>query len=144
MEVRSSQRLAGTRCLIVEDFAAIAVREAAILERAGASCAIANTLAEARAAAAREHFHVMLVDLRLHNDDGRELIREVITRGDRTGIVALSGWLDREGAPDLWRLGVVPVHKQEAKDLVALVEFSDGACCPAPPPPAPRIASIKS
>jgi DNA-binding NarL/FixJ family response regulator len=117
-------RLAGKRCLVVEDIRVIAEREATILERAGARCVIAGTLAEARAATEREPFHVMFVDLRLGHEDGRDLIHEILARGDDGGIVALSAWLDRESAPELWRLGVIAAHKQEAKDLVALAEWA--------------------
>ena len=65
-----------TRILIVDDEAAIRRAVRRFLEHHGFEVAAAETLAEARAAAASDRFDLQLVDLRLPDGEGIELLPE--------------------------------------------------------------------
>lgn len=117
----SARPLLGVRCLLIEDFGELAVRQAAVLERAGASVTIALTLAAALSAIAEALFDLAVVDLRLPDGDGAELVRELVRRKLRTGLLVLSGYLDPRESKDLYESGAICVHKDESPlPLVAL------------------------
>jgi DNA-binding response OmpR family regulator len=65
------------RVLFVEDETSISGPFSSALEREGFDPEVCGTLAEARAAAARGPFDLVLLDLMLPDGDGRELAREL-------------------------------------------------------------------
>jgi len=115
--------LLGKRCLIVEDRAEVARAEAKILGLAGAFCFVARTLAEARLAVSRAQWAVALVDLALPDGSGGDLVREIASREESTGLLVYSGFLDDDESIEFYQLGALPFHKEDldAKDLVVVV-----------------------
>jgi two-component system response regulator RegX3 len=71
-----------SRVLLVEDETSISEPLASHLAREGYDAEVAGTLAEARAALARDEPDVILLDVMLPDGDGRDLCREVRTRSD--------------------------------------------------------------
>ena len=80
----------GWRILLVEDHEDTAEAMADLLGARGHRVTVARTLAEARAAADRESFDLLVSDLGLPDGSGHELMRELGARGLRG--IALSGY----------------------------------------------------
>ena len=81
-----------TTLLLVDDeetFRRLTVRE---LERSGYSVTPAGTLAEARAALEGQQFHLALVDIRLPDGNGLDLLREIHERAPLTEVIMLTAY----------------------------------------------------
>ena len=81
-----------TTLLLVDDeetFRRLTGRE---LARAGYAVEVAATLAEARDRLAKQHFHVVVLDLRLPDGNGLELLAELRETAPSTEVVMLTGY----------------------------------------------------
>jgi putative two-component system response regulator len=100
-----SARTAG-RVLIVDDEPAVA----SVIERAlrplGHRCAVAHTVAEARAALAAERFDLVLCDIRMDGESGLDLLAEVSRQLLDTAVVMVTGVDDPAVARQAALLGV--------------------------------------
>ena len=91
------------RVLIIEDTADVAEAIATGLERAGFACDPAPGLGAARDCLAVQGYDAVILDIGLPDGDGRNLLRELRRRGDRTPVLVLTAELDitaRVGALD--------------------------------------------
>jgi DNA-binding NtrC family response regulator len=79
------------KLLIVDDHAAARLAMCALLEDAGHEAREAGSLREARAMLDAEPFDVVVVDLRLGDGHGSELVPEVRARSPATRVAILSG-----------------------------------------------------
>jgi DNA-binding NtrC family response regulator len=80
------------RLLIVDDEEAFRRLTARELERSGYSIHTAGSLADARAALARGAFHVVLLDVRLPDGSGLDLLPEIRESLPGTDVVLLTGY----------------------------------------------------
>jgi two-component system, repressor protein LuxO len=78
------------RLLLVEDTASLSLTYRAVLSRAGHEVGCAFTLAEARQAAHRERFPVVLLDLQLPDGDGLELLAELRVSAPETRVIVVT------------------------------------------------------
>lgn len=78
------------RLLIVEDTADVAGAIASTLERAGFACDTAGGVEDARACLAVQAYAVVILDINLPDGDGRDLLRELRRRADRTPVLMLT------------------------------------------------------
>ncbi|MCP1199117.1 response regulator transcription factor [Notoacmeibacter sp. MSK16QG-6] len=78
------------RVLIVEDAADVAEAVAASLERAGFACDIAPDLSRAAGFVEVQTFDVLVLDINLPDGDGRDFLRDLRRRGDRTPVLMLT------------------------------------------------------
>jgi DNA-binding response OmpR family regulator len=78
------------RILLIEDEAELGELVAANLRRSGFAIDLAGTLEEAEAALATARYDILLLDLRLPDGDGFQLIRGLRRRRDTTPIIALT------------------------------------------------------
>jgi DNA-binding response OmpR family regulator len=78
------------RVLLVEDQAELAGLVAANLRRSGFAVDLAGMLDEAQAALATNRYDIILLDLRLPDGDGFELIRALRRKRDYTAIIVLT------------------------------------------------------
>ncbi|MCP5202005.1 MAG: sigma-54-dependent Fis family transcriptional regulator [Gammaproteobacteria bacterium] len=74
---REAEPVSGTRVLVVDDEALFAKAITRRLERAGYACASAGRLGEARARLAEREPDVVLLDIRLPDGSGLDLLREI-------------------------------------------------------------------
>jgi DNA-binding response OmpR family regulator len=84
-----SRRL-GMRVLLVEDKAELAELVSANLRRSGFAVDVARLLEEAEAALAAASYDIVLLDLRLPDGDGFNLIRQMRRSRDSTPIIVLT------------------------------------------------------
>lgn len=114
------------RVLLVEDEPAAAALLTAILEHEGINVDWAGTLAEARAALEEAtRYGAMVLDLRLPDGDGMDLVREIRQRADTRGVpvVVVSAEASRGRDPAMRTLDVVdwmekPVDPDRLAELV--------------------------
>ena len=107
--------LAGISVLIVEDEFLIAVEAQRIVEEAGArSGALVNSIAAAHRHIAREAVDVVILDMRLGEEDGGGLLREYMDRG--VPVVIASGL-----APEREIAAPVLMKPYRDTDLIAAV-----------------------
>jgi signal transduction histidine kinase len=92
------------RVLVVDDNAAFVENLAEILEDAGYAPLTARSVASAREAAAHG-FEVALVDLRLPDGDGAQLVAELKARAPESEAVLLTGFATVESAAEAVRAG---------------------------------------
>lgn len=78
------------RILIIEDTADVGDAVMASLERAGFACDLAPTLADAGDFLAVQDYDAIVLDLSLPDGDGRDLLKRLRDRGDRTPILILT------------------------------------------------------
>lgn len=78
------------RILIIEDTADVGDAVLASLERAGFACDLAPTLSDATDFLAVQDYDTIVLDLSLPDGDGRDLLRLLRQRGDRTPILILT------------------------------------------------------
>lgn len=91
------------RLLIVEDAADMAEAIAGHMARAGFACDCAGSLDEAEACLAVQDYAVAVLDIDLPDGDGRDLLRGLRRRGDRTPVLMLTATFEvtaRVGALD--------------------------------------------
>ncbi len=93
------------RLLIVEDEPSVAITLQAVLENEGYSVLRAETAAEANSLLARESFHVALLDLRLGDVDGIDVLRYLKTKQPDCTAIMLTGYASLESAIDAIRHG---------------------------------------
>lgn len=108
------------RLLIVEDEPNVAITLQAILENEGYSVVTAETAAEATRLIEAEFFDAALLDLRLGDVDGIEVLREIKTKQPDCTSIMLTGYASLESAIDAIRHGaydylIKPVDLDELK-----------------------------
>jgi signal transduction histidine kinase len=86
------------RVLVVDDDESVAVTMQAVLEQEGYAVVGARSAAEARAALDRDLFDAALLDLRLEDADGIEVLAEVSKRQPECSAVMLTGYGSLESA----------------------------------------------
>lgn len=86
------------RVLVVDDDESVAVTMQAVLEQEGYAVTGARSAAEARAALDRDLFDAALLDLRLEDADGIEVLSEVTRRQPECSPVMLTGYGSLESA----------------------------------------------
>lgn len=99
------------RILIVEDEPATSTAMRRLLREHGAFVTVADTLAAGLATIRCERWDVVIVDLRLGDGDGGDVVTEVSEISPGTGIVVCSGYLTPERSVALQRLGAVVYEK---------------------------------
>jgi len=91
--------------LVVDDDVRFAETLARALERRGWSASVAHTIDGALAAARARAVDAAIVDLRLGDEDGLELIKPLHALGDRMRIVVLTGYASLTTAVKAIKLG---------------------------------------
>src|SRR5690349_2166597 len=86
------------RILVVDDDESVAVTVQAVLEQEGYDVRAALSAEEARAAIAREAFDVGLLDLRIDDADGIELMAEIRAQQPDCTTIMLTGYASLESA----------------------------------------------
>lgn len=81
------------RVLIVEDTADLGEAVAAGLGRAGFACDLVPSVAEAEDHAAVQSYDAIVLDINLPDGDGRDVLRALRRRGDRTPVLMLTAEL---------------------------------------------------
>ena len=115
------------RILVVEDEAIFARAVATSLERAGHRCAVAETLAQARArlADSREGFDLVILDMRLPDGEGFELLSEVHQGGEPApSVVVVTAYGDVSQAVAAMKAGAIDYVKKpvDLDELLVTVE----------------------
>ena len=93
------------KILVVEDDLVIRSLLQNIFLRHRLSIAVANDLAQAQAHLAREHFDLMLLDLRLPDGDGQEFLEQINILPQRPLVVMMTGYGTVESAVSCMRAG---------------------------------------
>lgn len=106
--------------LLVDDDLCLADSLAQWLETRGYSVEVAGTLAEGKAALSRVSFDLLLIDLRLGDGDGFELIRQVRMGHPRTASVVLTGYATSEITIQAVRAGALDVLVKPVQDQALL------------------------
>ena len=138
LDVMSSA--ASIHLLLVDDHAAFRLPLAMILEREPDLVVVAQagSLAEARAVLAEviERVDVALIELRLPDGDGMEIVRDVRMHYPRGRIVVLTAVIDRTHHARAIDAGAAAVLSKAAQpdEIVACVRCA-GAVAPVHPPP---------
>jgi len=92
------------RVLMIEDAVDLAEGVVARLSRSGMACDHAGDLGSARDYLAVQGYDALVLDINLPDGSGRDLLREIRARGDRTPVLMLTALYtvdDRVGALDL-------------------------------------------
>jgi CheY-like chemotaxis protein len=114
----------GSKILLVEDYQDIACYLTLVLRQHGHAVTVAASLAEARAAASRERFHLLISDIDLPDGTGLELMRELGGGSTLPGL-AISGFGSREDV-ELTRKAGFSAHLTKPvgiRRLVAMVSW---------------------
>lgn len=95
------------RVVVVEDDTALAAIALQLLESRGYAVRLAETGAAARAVIAEWHPDIVILDIRLPDINGIEIIREISARTDRLrpGVIAVSGYDDADTISTALELG---------------------------------------
>lgn len=122
----------GVPCLIVDDHPASRLVLGTMLRAFGFAPVESGTLAEARAAMARMAFALVITDLRLGEEDGRTLIRELAARPDQAGakrIIISADELEAECACRGMIDGAIqkPISVRAVADLLNTLGFSSAS-----------------
>jgi two-component system, NtrC family, response regulator HydG len=112
-----------SRALVVDDDLTFLLGVAELVEREGFSTATARSLAEARAELKKEPPDVVIVDLRLPDGGGLELLDD-LPAGSRTEVIVITGHASVESVIEALRLGVLdfltkPVDSPRLKSVLA-------------------------
>lgn len=94
------------RLLVVDDEENVRVTTAAILEQEGYDVATASDGSEALEMAARDHYDLVLTDLRMDDMDGSTLLHELQVRHPSVVTIVLTGYASIESSIDALRQGV--------------------------------------
>jgi len=89
-EIAADTRARAMRILLVEDQTELAKLIAANLRKSGFAVDVVGLVEEARAAVETTTYQIVLLDLRLPDGDGFEIIRSVRRRRDPTPIIVLT------------------------------------------------------
>jgi DNA-binding response OmpR family regulator len=117
----------GGTVLVVDDEPSLRLLCRVNLELEGLRVLEAATLGEARAHIEREHVDVILLDVHLGSEDGRDLLDELRAAESATRVVMLTGSVEPTGGRFAAADGVV-TKPYEPVQLVATVrELVDGA-----------------
>jgi CheY-like chemotaxis protein/anti-anti-sigma regulatory factor len=95
-----------SRLLVVDDEENVRVTTAAILEQEGYEVATASDGREALEMTGRNHFDLVLTDLRMVDMDGITLLHELQTRHPNIVTIVLTGYASIESSIDALRQGV--------------------------------------
>ena len=112
-----------SRALVVDDDLTFLLGVAELVEREGFSTATARSLAEARAELKKDPPDVVIVDLRLPDGGGLELLDD-LPAGSRTEVIVITGHASVESVIGALRLGVLdfltkPVDSPRLKSVLA-------------------------
>lgn len=108
--------------LIVEDDEAVQATWRRVLTVAGFQVAGVADLAQARAKLETKRFQAVLLDLRLGNEYGTDLLPVIETLCPRPGVALITGYLDASVATRVGASEVIPVPKPiDAQTLAELV-----------------------
>src|SRR5262249_10534558 len=99
--------MAARHCLVIDDDADFRAGLAAALARRGSAVSAAGTPGEARALAARQCPDDVVLDLRLGDESGLELIEPLRAANDAVRIVVLTGYASITTAVQAIKLGAV-------------------------------------
>ncbi len=113
--------------LLVDDDERYRNRLARALDDRGLDVRVAGNVAEARAEAERESPEMAVVDLRMPDGTGLELLRDLIALDGGTRVVMLTGWGSIATAVEAMRLGAhhyLP-KPADAEDILAAFEKGD-------------------
>ncbi|MHB0856215.1 MAG: diguanylate cyclase [Anaerolineae bacterium] len=113
--------MAGERVLIVDDEESIQSLLMQVCEGAGYDCAGASTVTAACEILAHEFFHVCIVDLRLPDGNGMEVLRAAKERHPGSEVIVLTGHADVHTAIESLRLGAYDYLQKPVFDLQGLV-----------------------
>ncbi len=94
------------RVLVLEDEASLRDILALILEDFGYEVEEAGSLKEAREKLNEEEFDLALVDLRLPDGSGMELVREIKRRSPETEVIIITAYASTETVKEAFELGV--------------------------------------
>jgi len=112
-----------SRALVVDDDLTFLLGVAELVEREGFSTATARSLAEARAQLQENPPDVVIVDLRLPDGGGLELL-DALPAGSRTEVIVITGHASVDSVIEALRLGVLdfltkPVDSPRLKSVLA-------------------------
>lgn len=93
------------RILLAEDTGDVAEAIVASLARAGFACDVGATLAEAEAYLRVQAYDAAILDINLPDGDGRDLLRDLRRRGDRTPVLMLTAKFDVSSRVDALNQG---------------------------------------
>jgi CheY-like chemotaxis protein/anti-anti-sigma regulatory factor len=102
----NGHRGGSSRLLVVDDEENVRVTTAAILEQEGYEVATASDGREALEMTGRNHFDLVLTDLRMVDMDGITLLHELQTRHPNIVTIVLTGYASIESSIDALRQGV--------------------------------------
>lgn len=117
-----------TRVLVVEDDRRVRQAWRGVLSRSGYAVELTGTVTQARrklakAYAANQPYHVLILDLILPDGDGATLLDDLERRRPRPGVAVVSGHLDSERVVTLWGKSLIDVPKPVSTEtMVAIVE----------------------
>ena len=94
-----------TRLLIVDDDESVALTLKAVLEQDGQKASMANSIAEVSGLLKKEPYDVALVDLRLGEEDGIDVLKLLHGRQPDCVAIMLTGFASLESAVAAIRLG---------------------------------------
>jgi DNA-binding response OmpR family regulator len=94
------------RALVVDDESGVRRLTARALAGEGFACNVAADGADAEAMALRGNHNVVVTDLRMPNQDGRTLARNLLDLEDRPAIIVLTGTAEADVVKDLITRGV--------------------------------------
>lgn len=111
------------KLLVVDDEIAVADILKHFFAKQGYQVFIATTGAEALAIVAREHPHLMLLDVKMPTMSGIEVLRQIRQRGDAVKVVMVSAAHDEVTMTEARRLGAVdyvvkPFHLDYLEQVV--------------------------
>lgn len=115
---RSDGGVTAWRVLLVDDEAPLLQSVVRALRRRGALAEAASSLAEGRAKVRAKRWDAVVLDLRLGDGDGLELVAEIRARCPESALVAISGYLDAPRVAELQERGVALVPKPCSIDLL--------------------------
>jgi len=109
------------RILLVEDDHRLRPKIVTVLDEAGYSVVPSGTVAEALALVSEHELDLAIIDLKLPNGDGMEIVREI---HERTSIIILTGYPSHEARNEASLYGVAAFLEKpyNEEDLVTVVD----------------------